>query len=168
MKWPLLTLALLPLCACKKNDNPIVSFAVNGRPCNYNGIPGNYSHVGYVSGQQLSYDFYFMGAFGDFFSMYVPGGVGFESIDGQFTDSLYIGVTYESKYSESLYKFFGGFVLTKVANRFYVTITRNSGNTWDGTFSGYVEGMNVIDGSTIRDTISNGVFKNLPINRTFE
>lgn len=168
MKWLLLTLALLPLCACTKSENPMVSFAVNGRPCNYSGIPGNFSHVGYVSGERLSYDFYFMGAFGDFFGAYVPGGAGFESVDGQFTDSLYIGVTYAGSYSQSLYKFFGVFVLTNVANRFYVTITRNNGNTWDGTFSGYVEGINVIDGSKERDTISNGVFKNLPINRTFK
>ncbi|HTJ12368.1 MAG TPA: hypothetical protein VL547_10105 [Dinghuibacter sp.] len=171
MKWTLLTLTLLPFCACKKGNDTVVTFAVNGKSCSYSGIPGNTSHVGYSSGYRLSYDFYFQGAFGDYFGIYVPGGAGFQASDGEFTDSLNIGMTYPA--SPSLagvppVKFFGEFIYPTKAYRFYVTITRNGGSSWDGTFSGYIEGENVFTGATEKDTISNGVFKNLPLTRTFD
>lgn len=49
-----------------------------------------------------------------------------------------------------------------------ITITAKDTKTISGTFTGYFKGVNSTSGALISDTITNGVFTNIPITRTFQ
>jgi hypothetical protein len=54
------------------------------------------------------------------------------------------------------------------SNAFNFVITQRSSTTISGTFSGIISGTNSANGNKVTDTISNGIFTNIPIVRVFQ
>ncbi|TDX02326.1 hypothetical protein [Dinghuibacter silviterrae] len=173
MKWSLLPLMLLiALASCKKKSNDtLVTFSVNGTPCSFSGDGGNAAYVAYTSGTIDSYLFTFNGSHGDNLSFAFYSVVGFQPVTGWATDSLIPGNEYQerSTYYSTPAQLLSVEVTPTATWHIYLTITKNDGKTLDGTFSGLIVGEDALaNDKSVTDSISNGVFKNIPISRTFD
>jgi hypothetical protein len=172
----LLTIGLLLLlCACKKEERPndtVVQFSVNGSAKSLNGAQGNYCEESYFTGLPNSYSFVFQSSgqsviftMGADFAPYE-----FTSTDGAQLDSLVVGETYD--------QFYGGQRNDLIINNqifrsistwhLYVTIASITPWTIDGSFTGLVVGVDSASGAPVTDTITEGVFRNIPVVRYYQ
>ena len=175
LKWTIWLTAGLLLAACKKDhhDDTMVSYSINGSVQDLSGGNDNFIQETYASGEPLLVGFYFQ--HGDNTLIFNMGSFFFtrsflETDQQTFDDSLVIGKSFynddfaspaDIRYSNEQVGYFSTW-------RFYMTPTSIHNGEMDGTFSGMIVGAGIVSGATVQDTISNGVFRNVPIERVYQ
>lgn len=168
MAIPLIAVALF--ISCKKDSSVNrgnVDFTVNGKAVSmagYNSI--QYSYTFGASAYYVLTSAYF-----SFLQNPDPSNTSMNELSFNLPANVYNPFaqlnTVDTSFNQSFQvdgfegSFGGNSILTSSAN-FFITITRDSQGTMDGSFSGIVTGANGAD------TISNGIFKNVPITRGFD
>ena len=167
MKKLIALFALAIIAACKKDATPNIGFSscrLQGMPVQSKDIWVKYT---YLSNKFNRAEFSF--GYNDFIigdSLH-----NFNQIAGtSSTDSLITNTTYST--NNGTFYFWNTIANIVISPVFYynmqLTITNVSGNIVSGTFLGVIKGNSLQTGLLITDSISNGVFTDVPIKRIYE
>lgn len=177
MKWIFITIiAVFGLVACKKKavtNDSIVTYSINGQEHSTSGNTLNAIYETYSSGAPKMIEFAFWSNSNDLSftigSFFYANDFLLSDLSGV-SDSAITGKSYIDIGNVSPDEFYysGGPSFGSYSYwQFYSTISSYHGNEADGTFSGMIVGVNQQTGETIRDSIENGIFRNIPIIRTY-
>ncbi len=157
------TLAIL-FVACTKTVAPpfTAQCSINGKPVF---ASTNYLEFDYYAGKFSSMDVNFITSSpaNGYFDLHIGSATGNSFNSVYQTDSLSTGFNY----SPALFKYTLDSINVIQSARFTINFSRISNNTVDGHFSGTVNGTDTTTSSVITDTITNGIFTNIPIHRVY-
>jgi hypothetical protein len=155
---------MLLFASCQKTVDTTGSanFRLNGKPVS---TSTNYCEFDYYSGKFSSIDFNFITANPNegYFDLHIGSYSGnpFNSLYP--TDSLVSG----TNYSALPYRYTLDSIQVIQSGNFILHFNVISDSTLDGSFSGIVTGIDTTTSTMITDTVSYGVFTNIPIHRIF-
>jgi hypothetical protein len=166
MKKYLIGLSIVAtLVACSKsgggNNSGTVTFYVNGQ--SYSNSSNNLLQLQYFSGKQSV-------AYFTFQSLDFQLGNQINTINQTYgTDSLQSNYVYFEQYPQQFSSISINNIDISTYSIFhiYTTVTSLTSTTASGTFTGNAVGINSTTGATVTDSITNGVFTNVPILRTY-
>ncbi len=155
---------ILLFLACTKTVAPpfTAQFSINGKAVS---ASTNYFEFDYYTGKFSSVDLNFITSSpaNGYFDLHIGSATGnsFNSIYQ--TDSLATAFNY----SPALSNYTLDSINVIQSARFTINFSRISNNTVDGSFSGIVNGTDTTTTSVIADTITAGIFTNIPIHRIY-